>query len=80
MLINSVKNFKDYSKKCPALQNSLENKGKFYSREEIILWANEEYEMEKQYFFEMRRNDFNIFKVYPFLSKNMISKSILPCD
>ena len=72
MLINSAKNFKDYSKKCPALQNSLESKGKFYSREEIILWANREYEMEKQYFFEMRRKDFNIFKVYPFLSKDML--------
>ena len=76
MLINSVKTFKDYSKKCPALQNSLENKGKFYSREEIILWANEEYEMEKEYFFELRRNDFNIFKVYHFLSKDMISEKI----
>ena len=74
MLINSVKNFKDYSKKCPALQNSLENKGKLYSREEIILWANEEYEMEKEYFFEMRRNDFNIFKVYHFLSKEMLDE------
>ncbi len=73
MLINSVSNFNDYSKKCPALQNSLDNKGKFYSKEEIIKWANEEYEMEKEYFFEMRRNDFNIFKVYPFLSKDMIS-------
>ncbi len=74
MLINSVKNFKDYSKKCPALQNSLENKGKFYSREEIIKWANKEYEMEKQYFLEMKKHDFNILKVYPFLSKDMLDK------
>ena len=71
MLINSVKNFKNYSKKCPALQNSLENKGKFYSRDEIILWANEEYEMEKRYFLIMKKNDFNIFKVYKFLPKNI---------
>jgi len=74
MLINNIKNFKDYSKRCLALQNSLENKGKFYSREEIILWATKEYEMEKEYFFEMRRNDFNIFNVYPFLSKDMLEK------
>ena len=73
MLINSVINFKDYSKKCPALQNSLDNKGKLYSREEIIKWANEEYEMEKEYFLIMKKNDFNIFKVYPFLSKDMVS-------
>ncbi len=74
MLINSVKNFKDYSKKCPALQNSLKNKGKFYSREKIILWANEEYEMEKFHFLLMKKHDFIIFKVYPFLSKDMLEK------
>ena len=71
MLINSVKNFKNYSKKCPALQNSLENKGKFYSRDEIIKWANEEYEMEKNYFLLMKKHDFNIFKVYKFLPKDI---------
>ena len=71
MLINSAKNFKDYSKKCPALQNSLEKKGKFYSREEITLWANEEYEMEKHHFLLMKKNDFNILKVYKFLPKDI---------
>ena len=73
MLINSVKNFKNYSKKCPALQNSLENKGKFYSREEIVKWANDEYEMEKNYFLIMKKNDFNILKVYRFLPKDIPS-------
>ena len=71
MLINSVKNFKDYSKKCPALQNSLEKNGNFYSREEIIKWANDEYEMEKNYFLIMKKHDFNIFKVYKFLPKDI---------
>jgi len=72
MLINSVKNFKNYSKKCPALQNSLENKGKFYSREEIVKWANDEYEMEKNYFLIMKKYDFNILKVYKFLPKDIL--------
>lgn len=74
MLINSVKNFNDYSKKCPALQNSLENKGKYYSKEEIVKWANEEYEMEKNYFLVMKKHNFNILKVYPFLSKDMLER------
>lgn len=71
MLINSVKNFRDYSKKCPALQNSLENKGKFYSREEIIKWANEEYEMERDFFLLMKKHHFNIYKVHKFLPKDL---------
>ena len=71
MLVSSRKNFVNYAKKCPGL-NTL--KGKHYSKEKILDWANREYEMEKNYFFELRRNDFNIFKVYPFLSKDMISK------
>ncbi len=71
MLINNVKNFIDYSKKCPALHNSLENKGKFYSKEEILEWASEEYEIEKAFFFRMKKNDFDIFKAYKFLSKDI---------
>ena len=39
MLINSISNFKDYSKKCPALRKSLENEGKFYSPEDILRLA-----------------------------------------
>jgi len=70
MLVSSRKNYIDYAKKCPGL-NTL--KGKYYSKEEILDWATREYEMEKEFFFEMRRNDFNIFKVYPFLSKDMLS-------
>jgi len=71
ILILVRKNFTNYAKKCPGLHTL---KGKYYSKEEILDWANKEYEMEKQFFFEMRRNDFNIFKVYPFLSKDMLEK------
>ncbi len=71
MLVTSRKNFINYAKKCPGLKVL---KGKYYSKEQILDWAKKEYEMEKEYFFEMRRNDFNIFKVYPFLSKDMLNK------
>ena len=40
MLITSVKNFKNYAKKCPGLQNSLDKRGNHYSKEEILDWAN----------------------------------------
>ena len=69
MLVSSRKIFINYTKKCPGLKVL---KGKHYSKEEIVDWAIREYEMEKKYFFEMKRNDFNIFKVYPFLSKDML--------
>jgi Fe-S-cluster containining protein len=71
MLVSSRKNFTNYAEKCPGLKTL---KGKHYSKEEILDWANREYEMEKEYFFELRRNDFNIFKLYPFLSKDMLNK------
>ncbi|TFG11670.1 MAG: YkgJ family cysteine cluster protein [Promethearchaeota archaeon] len=67
MMVESRKNFVDYSKKCPGLKNSLENEGKYYSREEVINWAQKEYEMEEKYFLELKNNDFNINKVYDFL-------------
>jgi len=70
MLVSSRKNFVNYAKKCPGLKAL---NGKYYSGEEILDWAKKEYEMEKQYFFELRRHDFNIFKVYPFLSRDMLS-------
>ena len=60
ILILVRKNFTNYAKRFLGLKVL---KGKQYSKEEILDWANREYEMEKQYFFEMRRNDFNIFKV-----------------
>ncbi len=70
MLVSSKKNFVDYSKKCPGLKVL---KGKHYTREEILDWATKEYEMEKDFFFEMKKNDFNILKVYSFLPKDMVS-------
>ena len=74
ILVTSRKNYVNYSKKCPGLKDSLANKGKYYSAEQIQTWATEEYEIEKKYFLEMKKNDFDIYKVYPFLPKNFVEK------
>ena len=71
MLVSSRKNFINYSKKCPGLKVL---KGRYYSKEEILEWANNEYEMEKKYFLEMKTHNFKILKIYPFLSKDMVSE------
>jgi len=69
MMVSSRKNFIDYTKKCKGLQIS---KGKFYSKQEILNWAKEEYKIEKNYFFEMRKYKFDISKVYHFLPEEML--------
>lgn len=74
ILVTSRKNYVDYSKKCPGLKDSLLNKGKYYSAEQILIWASEEYEIEKKYFLEMKKNDFDIYKVYPFLPKDFVDR------
>ncbi len=71
MLVSNRKNFINYSKKCPGLKVL---KGRYYSKEEILGWAEREYEMEKKYFLELKKHKFNILKVYPFLSKDMLDK------
>ncbi|GAH22349.1 unnamed protein product, partial [marine sediment metagenome] len=40
----------------------------------ILNWAKKEYEIEKKFFLEMKQNKFNILKVYPFLSKEMLEE------
>lgn len=69
MMVSSKKNFDDYTKKCKGLQVL---RGKYYSREEILNWATAEYEIEKKYFLEMKKKNFKICKVYPFLSNNLL--------
>ncbi|MFX1313107.1 MAG: YkgJ family cysteine cluster protein [Promethearchaeota archaeon] len=69
MMVSSRKNFLDYTKKCIGLQIS---KGRFYSKQEILSWAKEEYKIERDYFLEMKKNNFDILKVYPFLPKEML--------
>jgi Fe-S-cluster containining protein len=71
MMVSSKKNFDTYTKKCKGLQLL---KGKFHTREEILKWAQDEYEMEKKYFFKMKKHNFDILKVYPFLSSKMLQK------
>jgi len=71
MLIKSVRNFRKYSRECPGLQKSLKEKGKYYSREEVIEWAKREYKIEKKYFLKMKKNDFDIYKVYKYLPEDL---------
>jgi len=71
MLVSSRKNFINYSKKCLGLKVL---NGRHYTKEEILDWANKEYEMEKKYFLEMKKHDFNILKIYPFLPEDMLDK------
>ena len=59
----------DYAKKCDGLRLM---KGKFYPPEEILKWAKLEYEIEKAYFLEMKKNSFDISKVYNFLPDEML--------
>ncbi|MEE9378921.1 MAG: YkgJ family cysteine cluster protein [Candidatus Lokiarchaeia archaeon] len=71
MMVSSKKNFDNYTKKCKGLQVL---KGQYYSSTEILNWAQLEYEIEENYFFEMKKHNFNILKVYPFLSKEMLEE------
>jgi len=63
MMVSNSKNLQDYKKKCKGLQ---ELNGKYYAKEEILSWARKEYEIEKKYFLQMKNQDFDILKVYPF--------------
>ena len=71
MMVSNRKNFERYTKKCKGLQVL---KGKYYSREEILNWAKNEYEIEKIYFLEMQKHNFDILEIYPFLPKEMLQK------
>jgi Fe-S-cluster containining protein len=71
MMVSNRKNFENYTKKCKGLQKL---EGKFYTREEILEWARKEYEIEKNYFLEMKKCDFEILKIYPFLTKEMLNE------
>lgn len=71
MMVSSPKNIKEYSEKCPGLRNMNNNGGRFYSREEIYQWAKKEQEIELEYFLKMKENNFDIYKVFPWLPRNL---------
>ncbi len=71
MLVKDYDSFRDYSKKCVALRSSLKKKGNFYPKEKIANWARMEKKIELDYFLKMKSHDFDIFKVYPFLPKDI---------
>ena len=72
MMVTNKKNLVRYSKKCPGLRSL---KGRFYTRGEILEWAKKEYKIEKKYFLEMKKHNFNIVKVYPFLPEEMVENA-----
>ncbi|MGV9173848.1 MAG: YkgJ family cysteine cluster protein, partial [Promethearchaeia archaeon] len=63
MLMTTRKNFLRYAKKCPGLKLSRKNKGNFHSKKEIRDWMRQEEEMEENYFLELKKADFDIFRV-----------------
>lgn len=71
-MVTKKKNFLEYSKKCKGLRLL---KGRYYSKEEILEWAQKEYNIEKDYFLEMKEHNFAISKVYPFLPPEMVENS-----
>lgn len=71
MLIKSIRNFRKYSRECPGLQKALKNEGHYYTPEEVIEWAQKEYEIEKKFFLKMKENEFDIYKVYPYLPNDL---------
>ncbi|MFO8017653.1 MAG: YkgJ family cysteine cluster protein [Promethearchaeia archaeon] len=71
MLMTKRKNFLTYARKCPGLKLSRKNKGKFRSYQEILNWIQREEQIEERYFLELKEAEFDIFKVYPFLSKEI---------
>ncbi|MFX0058735.1 MAG: YkgJ family cysteine cluster protein [Candidatus Hodarchaeota archaeon] len=71
MMVSNKNNFIDYSKKCPGLRTL---KGTYYSREKVLDWARKEYLIEKNHFLEMKNNNFDILKVYLFLTEDMVNK------
>ena len=71
MMIKSPKEIREYAKKCPGLRDLNSENAKYYSGEEIYDWARREYELEKKYFLKLKRNNFNIFKVYKFLPADL---------
>ena len=61
-----------YARKCPGLKDLNSSDAKFYSREEIRSWAKREQEAELKHFLKLKENDFDIFRAYPFLSKDLL--------
>ncbi|MHA1150826.1 MAG: YkgJ family cysteine cluster protein [Promethearchaeota archaeon] len=71
MMVSSPKNLKEYSKKCPGLRDHENGEIKLYTKEEMYELAKKEQEMEIEYFLKMEENDFDIFKVFPWLPRDL---------
>lgn len=67
MMVKDFKEIKEYANKCPGLKDLNKKDAKYYSRDEIYDWAKREQEIEVDFFLKMKKNNFDIFKVYEFL-------------
>ncbi len=68
VLISDEDYYTNYSKSCKGLQSG---KGRQFSPEEIIKWARKEQKREEKYFLKFKRDQFDIYKTYPWLPRNM---------
>lgn len=68
MLMTVRKKFLAYARKCPGLKLSRKNQGNFHSREQMDKLMEKEEKLEQDYFLTLKKADFDIFRVYPFLS------------
>lgn len=71
MMVSSPKNLKEYSKKCPGLRELENGEAKLFTKEEMYELANKEQEMEVEYFLKLRENGFDIFRLFPWIPKNL---------
>lgn len=71
VLLTNESGWKENSKKCKGVGV---NEGKFYSPKEIQEILTKEYELEKNFFLEMKQNNFDITRVFPFLKPLKVKK------
>ena len=71
VLLTKKKNWDKNLKKCKGINH---NNGSFYSKKRIIDILEKEFELEKDYFLEMRKKKFKIKDVYPFLKDVKLDK------
>lgn len=71
MHLDKPRKLKEYSKKCPALDNGFKNEGEYIAPKKILELVEEEKRLEEAHFLEMQENNFDIFEVFKFLPSDM---------
>ncbi len=70
IMITDEDYYTNYSKNCKGLQSG---KGRQYSPKQILTWAGKEQKRELKYFLKLKKNNFDLFKIYPWLPRNFIT-------